>query len=106
MREYLPVNLRRLLDERGCTQSRLADGIGISSGTLSDWLSGRYYPRTKYIEAMAAFFGVSTEELVSEKKAPSSVDDEALGLFMSLSEAGKEQALDYLRFLSRKRDDV
>lgn len=103
MREQLPANLRRLLDERGMSQTQLAVGIGISSGTLSDWLSGRYYPRTKYIEAMAAFFNVSTEELVAEKKTPSSVDDEALSLFMSLSEAGKDQALDYLRFLVEKR---
>ena len=67
MREQLPENLRRLLDERGMSKTQLAVGIWISSGTLSDWMSGRYYPRTKYIEAMAAFFNVSTEEL---KKDP------------------------------------
>lgn len=105
MREHLPVNLRRLLDEKGCAQTQLADAIGISSGTLSDWLSGRYYPRTKYIEAMADFFGVSAEELVAEKKALSSVDDEALYLFSGLSPEGKQQALDFLRYLLQKRAD-
>lgn len=105
MREHLPINLRRLLDERGMTQTELAAGIGISSGTLSDWLSGRYYPRTKYIEAMAAFFGVTVDEIVQIKKAPSSIDDEALSLFMKLSDPAKDQVLDYLRYLVKKRGD-
>ena len=62
------------------SQTQLASAIGISSGTLSDWLSGRYYPRTKHIEAMSEFFNIPTEDLVAEKKTPSSVDDEALSL--------------------------
>lgn len=105
MREQLQNNLRKILDERGMSQTQLASAIGISSGTLSDWLSGRYYPRTKHIEAMAEFFNIPTEDLVAEKKTPSSVDDEALSLFMRLSADGKEQAIDYLRFLLQKRGE-
>jgi transcriptional regulator with XRE-family HTH domain len=104
MREYLPANLRRLLDERGVSQTDLATAIGISNGTLSDWLSGRYYPRPKYIEAMAAFFNVPAAEITNEKKAPSSADDEALALFMALPDEAKGQALDYLRFLVHRRE--
>ena len=103
MREQLPVNLRALLNERGVSQTELAAAIGVSSGTLSDWLSGRYYPRMKYIEAMAQFFGVAAVDIIETKKAPSSSDDEAVELFMSLSKEAKEQALDYLRFLLSKR---
>lgn len=104
MRAYLPANLRRLLDDRGVSQTDLATAIGISNGTLSDWLSGRYYPRPKYIEAMAAFFNVPAAELINEKKTPSSVDDEALALFMALPDNTKGQALDYLRFLLHQRE--
>lgn len=104
MRAYFPANLRRLLDERGVSQTDLASALGISNGTLSDWLSGRYYPRPKSIEAMAAFFNVPEAELINEKKTPSSVDDEALSLFMALPDEAKGQALDYLRFLVRKRE--
>ena len=104
MRAYFPINLRRLLDERGVSQTDLAAALGISNGTLSDWLSGRYYPRAKYIEALSAFFNVPASELVNEKKTPSSADDEALSLFMALPDEAKGQALDYLRFLVRKRE--
>lgn len=103
MKEQLPVNLRALLNDRGVSQTELASAIGVSSGTLSDWLSGRYYPRMKYIEAMAKFFGVTPGDIIETKKAPSSKDDEAAELFMSLPEEAKQQALDYLRFLLSKR---
>lgn len=104
MRWYLPINLRDLLEERGISQTELAAALGISNGTLSDWLSGRYYPRMKYIEAMATYFNIDPSVLVNEKKTPSSLDDEALALFMALPAEAKGQALDYLRFLVHKRD--
>lgn len=104
MRWYLPINLRDLIAERGISQTELAAALGISNGTLSDWLSGRYYPRMRYIEAMAKYFNVDPSVLVNEKKTPSSVDDEALSLFMALPDNMKGQALDYLRFLVRKRE--
>ena len=104
MRWYLPINLRDLIAERGVSQTELAAALGISNGTLSDWLSGRYYPRMKYIEAMAKYFNVDPSVLVNENKTPSSADDEALALFMALPDEVKGQALDYLRFLVRKRE--
>ena len=59
-------NLRTLVEQRDLKQSALAKVAGVSEGSVSGWLSGRTYPRTKPLEQIAAFYMLSMDDLVSE----------------------------------------
>lgn len=100
MNTGLSENIKRLLTERNLTQKELAEALGISGGTLSDWLRGRFYPRRKYIEAMANYFSVPVDEITKEKDT--NLDDRLMSLFNDLSDAKQEQVIDYMKFLLHK----
>ena len=99
MESGLSSNIKQLLQDRNITQKELAEAIGVSGGTLSDWLRGRFYPRRKYIEAMATFFGVSAGEITKEKDT--NRDERLMSLFDRLSASKQEQTLEFMRFLLR-----
>lgn len=101
----LQTNLKQILRDKGLTQTQLADALGISKGTLSDWLSGRYYPRGKYLQAMCQYLGVTMGELVSEKKDTSQLDAEIVSLYTALPDEKKQQVIDFARFLVRKENE-
>ena len=98
----LQTNLKQILKDKGMTQTQLADALGISKGTLSDWLSGRYYPRGKYLQAMCDHLNVTMGELVSEKRDATKLDAEIATLYTGLSDEKKQQVIDYARFLLHK----
>ncbi len=65
-REILGENLDRLISNRGIDQKRLAEEVGVSDVTVSNWVRGVKYPRIGKIQALADYFGVSHSDLVSQ----------------------------------------
>jgi transcriptional regulator with XRE-family HTH domain len=59
-----------LLAEKGKSQKNLADSIGISQRTISAWKSRNSDPPSDLICAIAAFFEVSLEWLLTGKERP------------------------------------
>ena len=59
-------NLRTLVEQRDLKQSALAKVAGVSEGSVSGWLSGRAYPRTKPLEQIASYYRLTMDDLVSE----------------------------------------
>ena len=101
----LQSNLKQILKDKGLTQTQLADALGISKGTLSDWLSGRYYPRGKYLNAMCEYLNVTMGELVSEKRDTTQLDAEIVSLYTTLPDDKKKQVIDFARFLLRQEKE-
>lgn len=95
-------NIKKMIVDRGMKQTQLADALGISNGTLSDWIKGRYYPRHKYLVAMSEVFGVSVDEITRENDTVS-LDEKMKSLFNSLSEENQKQTIEYMRFLLHQR---
>jgi len=60
-------NLRRLRKERGITQEKLADYLGVSFQAVSKWECGEGYPDITFILPLASYFSVSTDELLGMK---------------------------------------
>lgn len=63
-----------LRKERGLTQEKLAESLGISNKTISRWENGSYLPPVEMLMELSEFFGVSINELLSGKRL---VEDEA-----------------------------
>lgn len=94
-------NLRRLLQQKNLTQLELAEYMGVASSTVSDWCSGKKYPRVQKIERMAAFLGVGMEELTTD--VLDNVDVAFYGEYKALDERDKETLRDMVRVMRARR---
>ncbi len=59
-------NILALLEASGRTQKELADYIGVAKSRITDWKQGRMHSYTKYLPAIAEFFGVSYDTLLGD----------------------------------------
>ena len=60
-----------LRKEKGMTQKELADRLNITDKAVSKWERDAACPDTQLIPRLAEIFGVSIEELMNAKPAPS-----------------------------------
>ena len=61
----LGEKLQQLRKQKGLTQDQLAQALYVSRTAVSKWESGRGYPSIDSLKAMAAFFSVSVDDLLS-----------------------------------------
>ena len=57
--------VRSLRTERGLTQEKLADFLGVSFQAVSKWERGDTVPDIYMLPSIASFFGVTTDYLLS-----------------------------------------
>ncbi len=62
-KKAIAKNIKRYLKKLNMTQSELAEHIGISKSTLSDYMNYRAKPGAIVLEKMAVVFGVSKSEI-------------------------------------------
>ena len=60
--------LKELRQQRGLTQEELAKALYVSRTAISKWESGRGYPNIDSIKAIAKFFSISLDELLSSRE--------------------------------------
>ena len=65
----LNEKLQELRKKRGLTQEELAARLYVSRTAVSKWESGRGYPSIESLKAIASFFGISVDELISPNEA-------------------------------------
>lgn len=80
--------LQELRKHKGLTQEELAEILFVSRTAVSKWESGRGYPNIDSLKAIAKFFGVTIDALLS--------GDELL----SIAEKDTEQKENYIRDLA------
>lgn len=59
-----------LRKEKGLTQSALAEMLNVSNRTVSKWETGEGYPDITLLPDIAKVLGVTTDEILSGKRAP------------------------------------
>ena len=57
--------LQELRKQKGLTQEELADCLYVSRTAVSKWESGRGYPSIDSLKAIAKFFSVTVDQLIS-----------------------------------------
>ncbi len=57
--------LQELRRHKGLTQEELSEALFVSRTAVSKWESGRGYPNIESLKAIAKFFGVTVDELLS-----------------------------------------
>lgn len=66
IREIFVKNLRYLMEARGITQADICRELEVSSATVSDWCSGKKYPRVDRMQRLADLLGVRYSTLTTE----------------------------------------
>ena len=61
----LNEKLQQLRKQKNLTQEELAQALYVSRTAISKWESGRGYPSIDSLKAIAKFFGISVDELLS-----------------------------------------
>ena len=65
-REIFVRNLKYFMEARGITQADICRELGISSATVSDWCTGKKYPRVDMMQKLADLLGVRFSTLTTE----------------------------------------
>ena len=65
-REIFVKNLRYFMEARGITQADICRELNVSSATVSDWYSGKKYPRVDAMQRLADLLGVRFSTLTTE----------------------------------------
>ena len=61
--------LQEMRKQRGLTQEELAESLFVSRTAISKWESGRGYPSIESLKAIAKFFSLTVDELLSPEEA-------------------------------------
>lgn len=77
-REIFVKNLRCLMDMKGITQADICRELEVSSATVSDWCSGKKYPRVDAMQRLADLLGVRFSTLTTENGLKDYEDEERL----------------------------
>lgn len=57
--------LQELRKKKGLTQEELGESLYVTRTAISKWESGRGYPNIESLKAIASFFGITVDELLS-----------------------------------------
>ena len=65
LREIFRQNLNKLFEQNDVTQKALADYVGVSTASVSDWRKGKILPRLDRIDRICQFFHVERSDLLN-----------------------------------------
>ena len=68
--------LQELRKQKGLTQEEVAESLFVSRTAISKWESGRGYPNIDSLKAIAKFFSVSIDELLSGEEVLTIAEEE------------------------------
>ena len=95
--------LKSLRKEKGITQEKLAEELGVSGRTVSRWETGNNMPDISVLIEISEFYDVSIPEIVEGERKSENMDDESKKVAESLSDyadADKTKTIKEIRQLS------
>ncbi|HAR6483411.1 TPA: helix-turn-helix transcriptional regulator [Staphylococcus pseudintermedius] len=66
-KEILSNNLKKLLHQKGKTQTDMAKELNLKESTVSSWMNSVKYPRREKIEMLADYFNVLPSDITEDK---------------------------------------
>ena len=66
-KEVFASNLKRYMDMHGKNQKDMAEIVGVSTATFSDYINAKKYPRIDKIDILADYFGILKSDLIEDK---------------------------------------
>lgn len=95
-------NIKKLRESANITQSELAEALAVTPQSVSRWENGQAYPDIEKLPQLAAFFGVTIDELMGNCKPKLYVISQELArVRKQLDENTREIRLEYLDLLEQ-----
>ena len=66
-KEIFSHNLNFYMNQNGKSRKDVAEAIGVSYFTYTDWVNGKKYPRMDKVEKLAKYFNIKIADLVDKK---------------------------------------
>ena len=63
-KEIFSRNLNYYMNEKNKSRRDVAEAIGVSYFTFTDWVKGKTYPRMDKVELLARYFGIKISDLI------------------------------------------
>ena len=110
--------LYQLRTERGIYQKQLAEYLGVSIGTISNYENGVHYPDLETLCRFAEYFNVTTDYLLDLTDNTIPIDDlnielaanytvgNALNAMLELSSASRKQLTRYLNMIKKCDEEI
>ena len=112
LRKVFAKNLTKLLKENDITRLWIADKMGVSSSTVSDWCNGNKAPRMDKIQRLAELLNVpvsvltssaiSEEELMDRDRLQALHEDPRLGMLFDRVRKMRSEDVDFMLQLSER----
>lgn len=90
IREILKENLNYYLKNSPLSQKEIADQLGISKGSITNWLAGSNSPSIETLAKLCQILGVKMSEMLSEKLEITQHEKTLLNKYRSLDTHGKK----------------
>lgn len=99
MKLYIGENIKRLRRERDMTQEELAEQLSVSFQSVSRWENNACYPDMELIPEIAAFFGVTADDLMGLNAAREEAEIRAVldDFQLAISEGNIERCIEIAR---------
>ena len=62
------MNISVAREKRGITQAELADSLCVTQGAISQWETGRSFPRAELMPKLADIHGCTVDELLRKEE--------------------------------------
>lgn len=67
-KQIMAENLAFYMAQKKINRNQLCEDLGLKYSTVSEWLSGKKYPRIDKIEKMANYFGIAKSRLIEKRE--------------------------------------
>lgn len=101
---FVGKRIKHYLNLYNMPQIELARKVGVSSATVSDWISGKKAPRMDKIDAMVGVFGCRRSDLMDESVQEEDSDTAFIINLMKSDSNAKQRLLAYARKLQELRN--
>lgn len=59
-------NLRRIREEKGISQEKIGEVVGVTGAAVCQWESGKSHPQYQRLVKLAQYLSVSIDELIED----------------------------------------
>lgn len=106
IRETLKDNLNYYLKNSPLSQKEIADQLGISKGSITNWLSGFNSPNIETLAKLCQILGVKMSEMLNDKIEITQSEKDLLDNYNKLNKSAQNTLIKYSAFMASQPENL
>lgn len=101
VRARIQASLNRYISSSGYTQKEIAEKLGVSKSSVTNWLKGKNSPDANLVIPICNLLNITVGQFYGEEeKSPSTAEavpgeEQLISLYRDLNDEGREKLVDY-----------